>query len=134
MKHAAWIAMVREGTVRNVDCTICGDLRKACYRRRFKGYPDFVFVVIPCHGCSMRLFREHPLYRANLELADSWRNQNDLAEKLIADEIKRAALPPVEMPPPSFARSVFDRMARLEPQNTLQPSQPDPAEEIDEEA
>lgn len=131
MKHGTWVQLVRAGHLPNVRCYTCGDLKKACYRRRFRSYPDIVFVIMPCHQCLPTAFKEHPLYRPNVETADSWRDQNELGMKLLEEERKRAETPLVEEPRLNAAQlELIRRMQQLYPQQPTDPRQCDTEDEV----
>lgn len=88
---------------------------------------QWVYMLMPCHQCNQRLWRQHPLYAGNLEVADEWRDQTELAMKLVRDEnIRReearrtASGIAATMPPPEVGF-----YTRLEPEEPSEPPRSD---------
>lgn len=137
MNNGAYIKMVREGRVAGVHgniCYTCGNLRKACYRRAMvdiaRSTRPMVYFIMPCHTCNPRLWRQHPLYHSNIEVADDWRDQTAYAM-----EILRAASPAVATAPPPIRvpEGFWHTTERLETQQAPQPVGSNPEDSVEEE-
>ena len=134
MNNGAYIKMVREGRVAGVHgniCYTCGNLRKACYRRTMvdtvRVARPMVYFIMPCHTCNQRLWRQHPLYHSNIEVADDWRDQTAYAM-----EILRAANPAIATAPPPLHVNWSAGVA-LETQQAPQPVSSNPEDSVEEE-
>jgi hypothetical protein len=82
------------------------------------------------------MYRDHKFYKTSLELVDTWRDQNDLADRLLDEEIKRAALPGIQE-----ARLSTSEMVRmicvangLQPEQSFNPAPSNPTNEVDDES
>lgn len=118
MREASYYGMVTKGVlIRNGNlkaaCSICGDMKKACYRRPYHG--SWVYYIMPCHRCNHSCFRLHPQQGA-VDVSAQW---IDLPEEEQIRRIDRRRTPLPEA-----------TLGRLVPEQASEPAGSDVNEEL----
>lgn len=114
MMDSAFYGFVKHNIMHD-ECRNCGGAKRAAYRYMYL-CGRWVYMILPCHGCQYAEFRAAPS-PSNVEVSPTW---VDLPEQEQRDRIDR-----------EYPRQVTED---LEPEETVEPSEEDSADEVDEEA